>query len=157
MLRIAQVPITHPHAQRLIAEVQAEYVQRYGGTDDTPLDATMFDAPAGVFFVGYLDGDPVTTGAWRRSTVVVFGSAATAEIKRMYVVPAARGVGHARRVLAHLETTAAAAGVEVLILETGTAQPEAIALYESSGYVPVPGFGHYQDEPRSRCYAKPLR
>ena len=39
------------------------------------------------------------------------------------------------------------------MLETGIAQPEAIALYESSGYVHVPGFGYYRDSPLSRCLA----
>ena len=49
--------------------------------------------------------------------------------------------------LAHLEATAAAAGAQALVLETGLRQPEAIALYESSGYTPVPGFGYYRDAP----------
>ena len=62
----------------------------------------------------------------------------------MYVVPRARGLGVARRMLAHLEGTAAAAGAEVMILETGTAQPEAMALYESAGYVRIESFGHYR-------------
>ena len=44
-----------------------------------------------------------------------------------------------------------------MVLETGTAQPEAMALYESSGYTPIPSFGYYQDVPLNRCYAKPLR
>jgi ribosomal protein S18 acetylase RimI-like enzyme len=62
----------------------------------------------------------------------------------------------ARRMLAHLEATAAAAGAEVMILETGTAQPEAMSLYESSGYVRIESFGHYKWSPQNRCYAKPL-
>ena len=74
----------------------------------------------------------------------------------MYVAPAARARGLARRMLAHLEQTAGAAGAEVMILETGTAQPEAIALYESSGYTPIPSFGHYKDSPINRCFAKRL-
>lgn len=150
------VPITHPDAQRLVEEVQAEYVARYGGPDQTPIDPTMFDPPAGAFYVGYLDGRPVATGAWRRSRVAALGTTATAEIKRMYVVPDARGAGHARRMLAHLEQGAASAGAAAMILETGTAQPEAIALYESSGYTRVPGFGHYRNSPLSRCFGKPL-
>lgn len=155
-LHVVAVPITHPDAQRLVEEVQAEYVARYGGPDQTPIDPTMFDPPAGAFYVGYLDGRPVVTGAWRRSRVAALGTTATAEIKRMYVVPDARGAGHARRMLAHLEQGAAAAGAEAMILETGTAQPEAIALYESSGYTRVPGFGHYRNSPLSRCFGKPL-
>jgi ribosomal protein S18 acetylase RimI-like enzyme len=153
---IRRVRYGHPDAMRLIDEVQAEYVVRYGSTDDTPLDRLMFEPPAGSFFVGYLDGRPVATGAWRRSQVVAFGTAATAEIKRMYVVPRARARGLAHRMLAHLERSAREAGAEAVVLETGMRQPEAIALYESSGYTPVPAFGYYRDEPLSRCFGKRL-
>jgi hypothetical protein len=58
--------------------------------------------------------------------------------------------------LAHLEQTARAAGAVVMVLETGLGQPEAIALYESSGYTPIPGFGFYKDARLARCYARPL-
>ena len=74
----------------------------------------------------------------------------------MYVVPQARGRGLARGMLAHLERTAAEAGARVMVLETGTAQPEAIALYESSGYTRIPSFGHYKWSPENRCFAKSL-
>lgn len=154
---VERVPITHPDAARLVEEVQAEYVVRYGGRDDTPLEHSYFDPPAGAFFVGYLDGVAVATGAWRRRTdVEALGSTATAEIKRMYVVEGARGRGLARAMLAHLEETARAAGAEVMILETGLAQPEAIGLYTSSGYEPIPGFGFYRTAPLSRCFARRL-
>ncbi len=94
----------------------------------------------GAFFVGYLDDHPVVTGAWRRRTdVEVDGTRLTAEVKRMYVVPLAQRRGLARAMLAHLEDTARAEGVEVMVLETGMRQPEAIALYESAGYTPIPG------------------
>ena len=165
-LRIERVPYGHPDAQLLIEEVQAEYVRRYGGRDDTPVDPSAFDPPAGAFFVGYLvtphAGDqgadlPVATGAWRlRSDVEALGSRRTAEGKRMYVVASARGAGHARTMLAHMELTAAEAGAEVMILETGLPQPEGIALYESSGYARIPGFGYYQDFPDNRCFARRL-
>jgi GNAT superfamily N-acetyltransferase len=155
--RVERLSITHPDADLLVEEVQGEYVARYGGRDETPIDPTYFDPPSGAFFVGYLDGRPVSTGAWRRRTdVVVEGSSSTAEIKRMYVVAAARGLGLARAMLAHLEDTARAAGAEVMVLETGIRQPEAIALYESSGYLPIPGFGYYRDSPISRCMARSL-
>lgn len=154
---IERVPFGHPDAVLLIEEVQAEYVRRYGGPDDTPLDPLMFEPPAGSFFVGRVDGVPAVTGAWRRSDVVAFGLEPTAEIKRMYVRPAFARRGLARRMLAHLEADAAAHGALAMVLETGTAQPEAIALYESSGYVAVPGFGYYKDEPLSRCFAKSLQ
>lgn len=156
-LRIERLPITHPDADRLVEEVQQEYVVRYGGRDDTPLDPSMFDPPRGAFFVGYVDDVPLATGALRlRDDVLALGSRTTAEIKRMYVAPAARRTGLARRMLAHLEAAAQAAGAEVMILETGLAQPEAIALYMSSGYVPVDKFGYYKDAPLSRCFARRL-
>lgn len=156
-LVIARVALDHPDALLLIAEVQAEYVVRYGGQDDTPLDPSMFEDPSGAFFVGYAGGVPVATGAWRRrADVLALGSTVCAEVKRMYVIAGARGAGHARTMLAHLEATARAAGVEVSILETGLRQPEAIALYESSGYLPIPGFGYHKDSPLSRCFAKRL-
>jgi GNAT superfamily N-acetyltransferase len=74
----------------------------------------------------------------------------------MYVVPAAQRRGLARRMLAHLEATAAEAGIEALVLETGMKQPEAIALYTSSGYEPVPGFGYYSGSDLSRCFGRRL-
>lgn len=151
-----RVAYGQPDALRLIEDVQAEYVQRYGGRDDTPLEHAMFDPPAGSFFVAYVDGEAVASGAWRRSSVEAFGTTATAEIKRMYVAPRLRGTGLARRMLAHLEASAAESGAEALVLETGLRQPEAIALYESSGYTPVAGFGYYRDAPLSRCFAKRL-
>lgn len=155
---IAPCRITDPDAAALVEEVQLEYVARYGSRDETPLEPGYFEAPQGAFFVGYLGGVAVATGAWRRrADVEALGSTSTAEIKRMYVVAAARGLGLARAMLAHLERTAADAGAEVMILETGLAQPEAIALYESSGYTPIAGFGFYKDAPLSRCMARVVR
>lgn len=156
-LEIRRVGYGDPDAMRLIAEVQAEYVQRYGSPDETPIEHAMFEPPTGSFFVGYVDGEAVATGAWRRSAVLAFGTTATAEIKRMFVVERLRGAGLARKMLTHLEESAAGSGAEALILETGIRQPEAIALYESSGYTPIPGFGYYRDVPLSRCFGKLLR
>ncbi len=106
-LQVVRVPITHPDAQALIEAVQAEYVARYGGQDESPIDPADFEDPLGRFYVGYLDDTPVATGAWRRSSVRALGAEVTAEVKRMYVVPAAQRRGVARRMLAHLEATAA--------------------------------------------------
>jgi GNAT superfamily N-acetyltransferase len=74
----------------------------------------------------------------------------------MYVVHEHRGSGLARRILAELESTAAATGYDLIVLETGLMQPEAIGLYESSGYLPIDGFGHYADSELNRCFAKRL-
>lgn len=156
--RLERLPITHPDAARLVEEVQQEYVARYGGRDRTPLDATVFEPPSGAFYVGYLADVPVATGAWRfRPDVTRLGSVAAAEVKRMYVSASARRRGLARAMLAHLEAEALAAGADVLILETGTAQPEAIDLYVSSGYERVEPFGHYARSPENRCFARRLR
>lgn len=156
-LRIERVGLAHPDALTLIEAVQEEYIVRYGGRDETPLDPSMFEPPVGAFFVGYLGDVPSVSGAWRRrSDVPTLGCSETAEIKRMYVASAARRAGHARAMLAHLEETAAAAGAEAMILETGTQQPEALELYSSAGYQLVEKFGFYCHAPESRCFARRL-
>jgi len=154
VLDLRMVAYGDPDAVALVARVQEEYVERYGSPDETPLDPGMFDPPEGLFLVAYLDGVPVGTGAWRRTPVLALGGSLGAEIKRMYVVPEHRGTGLARRILAELENTAVAAGHDLIVLETGLMQPEAIALYESSGYLPIAGFGHYADSELNRCFAK---
>ncbi|WP_223199333.1 GNAT family N-acetyltransferase [Solihabitans fulvus] len=147
----------HPDAAKLIAEVQQEYVRRYGDQDVTPVDPAEFASPNGLFLVGYLDDEPVCCGGWRaHDGPLPDFQVGDAEWKRMYVVPAARGRGLARAVLAELERTALAAGRRRAVLETGTEQPEALALYASSGYARIPSFGHYKDHPESRCFAKLL-
>ena len=155
-LVIREVGYRQDDAQALIERVQQVYIDRYGNADDDPMDPDMFARPQGAFFVGYLDRTPVATGAWRAEGVVRLGSANTAEIKRMYVVPEAARQGHARTMLAHLEATAALAGYDVLVLSTGTRQPEAIDLYLSSGYEAVEPFGHYAAAELVRCFAKRL-
>lgn len=151
------VRLDHPDAVRLVAEVQQEYAVRYGTPDQAPISGEQFDPPDGCFVVGYLDGVPVATGAWRRTTVALAGARDVVEIKRMYVAPRARRRGLARRVLAHLEDSARQAGADGVVLETGTLQPEAIAMYAAAGYAAVPGFGHYRESPLSRCFGKVLR
>ncbi|MBU7598470.1 GNAT family N-acetyltransferase [Streptomyces sp. P38-E01] len=160
-MEILTVRYDHPDVQKLVAEVQQEYVRRYGsGGDVTPLDPEMFQPPRGLFLLALDDGLPVATGAWRscESADEEEYEDGDAEIKRMYVIPAARGRGLARRILAMLEDDARAAGRRRMVLETGTAQPEAIELYRSSAYVPAPRkFGVYRFEEDSRCYVKDLR
>lgn len=143
-------PYDDPDVGRLVDEVQAEYVVRYGGPDAAAVDPAEFVPPAGLLLVGLLDGVAVATGGWRRL------SGDTAEIKRMYVAPAARRRGLARRMLTELERTAAAAGITRLVLNTGPAQPEAVALYEQAGYTPVPAFGHYACHPNALFFGKAL-
>jgi GNAT superfamily N-acetyltransferase len=137
-------------AAGLVEQVQEEYVVRYGGRDDAPVDPDEFSPPHGLFLVAMLDGTAVGCGGWRD-----LGDGRI-EIKRMFTAPAVRGRGIARALLAELERTAAAAGHSRVVLETGLAQPEAMALYPSAGYDPIDGFGHYAGEPLSRAFAKDL-
>ena len=140
-----------PDVSRMVAEVQAEYVVLYGGPDAAAVDPAEFALPAGLFLVGRLDDVPVAMGGWRRL------SETDAEIKRMYVSRSARRRGLARQVLSEIERTAAEAGVTRLVLNTGPEQPEAVALYEQTGYEPIPGFGHYACHPDALFYGKALR
>jgi GNAT superfamily N-acetyltransferase len=158
VLELRVVPFDHPDAGTLTAAVQDVYRERYGGGDDTPLDPAEFAAPHGCFVVGYLDGVPVASGGWRARDAGTDPALrdGDAEIKRMYVRAEHRGRGYARALLAELERTAAAAGRRRVVLETGTRQPEAIALYTSAGFEPMLKFGLYRDQPASRCFAKPL-
>ena len=152
-VRIDQVRFCDPDARLLVEAVQQEYVVRYGNRDETPMEPGALDPPHGRFFVAYADGVPVATGAWRWRPGLAFeGLEPATEIKRMFVVAGHRGRGIARAVLAHLEHTAAEAGSAAMVLETGLAQPEAIALYEAAGYRPMAAFGHYACSPVSRYY-----
>jgi GNAT superfamily N-acetyltransferase len=137
-------------ASELIEEVQQEYVVRYGGPDDSPVDPAQFAPPEGLFLVGYDDGAAVACAGWR-------SHGSDAEIKRMYVRKTARGRGFARAMLAELERTALAAGHGRMILETGSKQPEAVALYRSAGYADSPPFGHYANAPLAVHLGKALR
>ncbi|MGH3978822.1 MAG: GNAT family N-acetyltransferase [Pseudonocardiaceae bacterium] len=156
-MQLRTLPFDHPDAQRLIAEVQQEYVMRYGGQDHTPTDPAQFVPPRGVFVVGYVGGEAVACGGWRaRDGDEPDFHDGDAEIKRMYVVPAARGRGLSRELLVDLERRAMDAGRRRIVLETGIKQPEALRLYASAGYTRIPNFGVFRCEPNSRCFAKAL-
>lgn len=137
---------SHP----LIEELQDDMAVRYGGRDATPVEPAQFDGPVGAFVVLVVDGVPVGCGGIRRH------DDRSAELKRMFVRDTHRRRGLASALLAELERRARAAGYARLVLETGTAQPEAVSLYERRGYRPIAGFGHYADEPLSLSYAKDL-
>ena len=138
-LTIAPCAYSSVDSTVLIESVQAEYVVRYGGRDETIVDPAEFAPPGGTFLVGYQHGEPVACGGWRTARDGV------AEIKRMYVVPSARRQGIAWALLTELEIRAQQAGFDEIWLETGRNQPEALAMYERAGYRPVAAFGHYRD------------
>ena len=151
-------PLDDPDVQALIDEVQLEYVRRYGGPDHTELLPEEFTAPGGVFLLARADGIPAGIGGWRAQERSDRGLRdGDAEIKRMYVRSGMRRRGVARRVLDALERTAADAGRRRMVLETGSEQPEAIALYAKAGYVPMSErFGLYADSTTSLYYCKDL-
>jgi DNA-binding MarR family transcriptional regulator/GNAT superfamily N-acetyltransferase len=132
----------HPDARRCLRAYVEELAGRFDGGFDPARSISAADhemtPPAGLFLVAALHGQPVGCGALK------FHPGAPAEIKRMWVDPSVRGLGLGRRLLAELETRAAAHGVRVLRLETNRALAEAIALYRAAGYREVPAFN---DEP----------
>ncbi|MFI5554246.1 GNAT family N-acetyltransferase [Streptomyces sp. NPDC051738] len=158
-MHIRPVSFAHPDAVKLNDQVQAEYGVRYGdGGDATAMDAADFEPPNGHYLIAYDDlGTPVASGGWRVQDENGEGNRdGDAELKRMYVVESMRGRGLARRILAALEEDARAAGRIRMVLETGAKQPEAVALYASSGYEPCEKFGYYRHHELSLCYAKTL-
>jgi GNAT superfamily N-acetyltransferase len=126
--------------QRILAAQQAEVRARYDGKGEpgTPPSGTDINV---VLVARDDDGTALGCGALR-----VLGEC-VAEVKRMYVVPAVRGGGVAKAVLAALEDTARDRRWTTLRLETGTRQPEAIGLYAGAGYRRIGAFGAYVDAP----------
>ena len=126
-------------ARELIAAMVAEVQRMYGGSlDDDPRSPSAtpadFSPPGGVCLVGYEDGSAVSVGGVKRL------DDETAEIKRMYVVPKARGRGAGRELLVALEDAARELGYARVRLDTGRDQPHARALYESVGYREIPDY-----------------
>lgn len=139
-----------PTAAPLLEAVQQEYVVRYGGRDETPIATAEFGPPHGTFVIVADDGEPVGCGGLRRHAEGV------SEIKRMFIRRSHRGRGLGRRLLHGLELRARELGYRRLVLETGTAQPEALALYRTAGYLPITPYGIHRCAPQSRCFAKTL-
>ena len=148
---LSQTRFDNPVAQTLCAELQEEYVRRYGGGDETQLGEDDFHPPNGDFIVAYDEtGEPAGCGGWRSHED-------DAEMKRVYVRESARRQGLARLLVAAVEASATQAGRKRLILETGPRQPEAVAMYGALGYVPVTPFGHYACTDGSLHLGKELR
>jgi GNAT superfamily N-acetyltransferase len=157
-LALRPVRYDSPDAVALTEQVQQFYLEIYGGPDGTPFTAEDFLPPHGGFLVGYLDGRPVAMGGWRFAPYAApAGADRAAEIKRMFVVPEARGGGFARVVLAALEDDARAAGADWMVLETGEPQVAAVALYRGCGYTDIPPYGFYADKPEVVSLGKRLR
>jgi DNA-binding MarR family transcriptional regulator/GNAT superfamily N-acetyltransferase len=141
-VHIARCGPRHPHARSCLRSYFDELARRFDGGFDPARSISAGDAeltpPAGLLLVATLHGEPVGCGA------VKFHAGAPAELKRMWVAPAARGLGLGRRLLASLEAEAAASGARTVRLETNRTLAEAISLYRASGYREVAPFN---DEP----------
>lgn len=138
-VRLAPAAWDDADVRRLTAAQQAELRARYEGGQEPGTPPSAADV-AVVLVARDAGGEAVGCGALRPLGDGV------AEIKRMYVVPAARGRGLSKLVLAGLEAAARDRGWTTLRLETGPRQPEAIALYEGAGYRPIAAFGPYADD-----------
>jgi ribosomal protein S18 acetylase RimI-like enzyme len=139
-----------PDAVALIEELDAALAPLYAIESRHGFSVAKLIADGVAFFVATHDGKPAGCGG-----LLIVGTE-YAEVKRMYVRPAFRGLGIARRLLAHLEEQARMAGLSVVRLETGIHQREAIGLYEQAGFVRIAPFGPYSTDPVSLCYEKRL-
>ncbi|HSX21242.1 MAG TPA: GNAT family N-acetyltransferase, partial [Gaiellaceae bacterium] len=141
-----------PDVAALAAAQQEEMRGLYEGEADIgpTRAAPMFEPPHGAFFVIRRDGRAVACGGIARF------DATRGEVKRMYVVPEARGLGLGRRILEAIEEEAVRLGYVALVLETGDRQPEALGLYRSSGYEPIPCYPPYDSRALSVCFEKLL-
>jgi len=130
-----------PPASELLGAMRAELNDAYASPsrlDNPPLTAAELRPPGGAYLVGYEGEEPVAGGGLRRLGDGV------AEVKRMYVDPAARSRGVAAALLAALESTARSLGYATVRLDTGPKQVHAQRLYRAAGYVDVPP---YNDNP----------
>lgn len=146
-----QVPWENPVGAELRKAQQAELAARFG-TPDHEAGPPPSEADVAVFLIAYerCSGQPLGCGGIRQL------DEATGEIKRVYVLPYARGSEVASSILAELEEYAAELGYSELRAEAGSVQADGIRLYESAGYARVPNFGPYADAATSRCFAKTI-
>ena len=137
-VEILRVDPEHADARYCLAEYVAELNSRGDREFDPSVGATALPhevrPPAGEFFVAYLHGEAIGCGA------VKHHGGAPAEIKRMWIAPAARGLGLGRRLLDVLEGCARSGGARLARIETSGSLTEALALYRSTGWVEVPPF-----------------
>lgn len=149
---MVDIRIENPDQPDIVALLQAAddwYATLYPAESNHLPDISTLQQPEIAFFVAR-DGNEL----------LGFGAVADhgdyAEIKRMYLAPAARGRKLGRRILDALEAHAAQIGQSCLRLETGIHQPEAIGLYRSAGYRDIGPFGSYDPDPLSLFMEKRL-
>lgn len=149
-LVLAEHPLDASESLQLIAELNTELLATSAPEERHffALDASQVAAGSGQFVVAWLDGQPVACGAFR------FIGDGTAEVKRMFVRPTARGHRIGAAILHELETRAIAAGATRLALETGARLAPALALYDKAGFTPCGCWGDYAEAVDSVCFEK---
>jgi putative acetyltransferase len=140
-----------PDATALIGELQAELSLLYPPKSQHGYGVQKLIDQGVAFFVTRYDGAPAGCGG-----IQLFGTQ-YGELKRMYVRAGFRGLGLGQMMLSRLEEYAREHAIDLVRLETGVHQEAAIRLYERSGYVRVPPFPPYFDDPVSRCYERRIR
>ncbi len=150
MFSIQQESSASPDAQELLAALWRELDELYGNEVPTQPSPVGEEAAGAALVVARANGDAIGCGALRPRGDLI------AEVKRVYVRPAARRTGAARAIMATLEQLARDRGFNEIWLETGLRQPAALALYESLGYTRIAAFGDYMDDPLSVCYGRRL-
>jgi putative acetyltransferase len=152
-LTITRQSLPSPVVDTLIAALNEELTAMYPepGATHFRLDPEDVAPGRGAFLVAYRDDTPVGCGAVRRL------DSDTAELKRMFVAPHLRGLGVGRALVDALEREARDLGVQRLVLETGSRQIAALAMYRRAGFIDIPAFGEYQaSSTTSVCMAKTL-
>ena len=147
---IAEARPDCPDAVELITELEAHLATRYPQESRHGYSVEKLLREGVSFFVARVDGAAAGCGG-----VLLVGND-YGEIKRMYVRPRFRRAGVGKAILTRLADHARGRGVNLLRLETGIHQVEAIALYERFGFQRIAPFGPYHDDPLSRCYEKRL-
>lgn len=149
--RVTAEPARSPGVEELLRLSDEFTFALYPAESCYLLDVSELERPGVTVFVGRDE-----EGAALGMAALVRKADGSAELKRMFVRPDARGRGLAGSLLAAVEAEAARANLATLQLETGPLQHAAIALYERSGYARIPNFGDYAGDPHSVCYAKAL-
>jgi putative acetyltransferase len=139
-----------PEVRKLIEQLDRYQSELYPAQSNHLLSVEALRRPNVVFLTARLDGRAVGCGAF------VNQGGEYAEIKRMFVLPDARGMKIGRGLLDELERRARAAGLQLARLETGVSQPEALSLYEKAGYQRRGPFGSYPEDPLNIFMEKAL-
>lgn len=150
MLKIIRTTSEHPDFRQLVALLDQDLAIRDGDDHAFYAQFNKVDKINHVL-LAFWEMQPVACGAIR-----AFDPDAV-EVKRMFVLPEHRGRGIAAAVLSELETWASQLGYVRCILETGKKQPEAIRLYQKSGYQIMPNYGQYAGVENSVCMEKTIR